>query len=104
ENARLFNETTEALERQTATAEILKVMSASPTEVQPVLDAIVVSASHLFAPCRVSIQLVKGDQLLLGARAADGAVVGSNEALDQIYPIRFGPDTPVGRTLAARRV
>ena len=104
ENVRLFNETREALERQTATAEILKVISASPTNVQPVLDAIVVSASRLFAPCRASIQIVSGDQLLLGARAAAGAVIGSNAALDQIYPIRFGPDTPVGRVLAARRV
>jgi len=61
ENVRLFNETKEALEQQTATADILKVISSSPTDTQPVFDAIVRSGMHLFRGLEVSLRLVKGD-------------------------------------------
>ncbi|HSF48817.1 MAG TPA: GAF domain-containing protein, partial [Burkholderiales bacterium] len=61
ENVRLFNETKEALEQQTVISEILRVISSSPTDVQPVFDAIVKAGLHLFGGSNVSLRLVKGD-------------------------------------------
>ena len=63
ENVRLFNETKEALERQTATAEILRVISASPTDIQPVLDAVAERAGRLCNAPYANVMLVEGDQL-----------------------------------------
>jgi two-component system NtrC family sensor kinase len=67
ENARMFNETKEALERQTATAEILKVISSSPTDVQPVFDAIASSAKRLLDAGAALVARRTGDMLHLAA-------------------------------------
>ncbi|MBR1092633.1 GAF domain-containing protein [Bradyrhizobium manausense] len=56
ENARLFNERREALERQTATSEILRVISQSPTDAQPVFDVIAQTAIRLLGCNRAFIQ------------------------------------------------
>ncbi|HET9670197.1 MAG TPA: GAF domain-containing protein [Casimicrobiaceae bacterium] len=63
ENVRLFNETKEALEQQTAVAEILRVISSSPTDVQPVLDAIAERASRLCDASAASIYLLDNNAL-----------------------------------------
>jgi GAF domain-containing protein len=74
ENARLFEaeqartrELTEALENQTATAEILRVIATSPTAIQPVLEAVVRSAARLCQAYDAVILLREGDSLALGA-------------------------------------
>jgi PAS domain S-box-containing protein len=67
ENLRLFNETKQALERQTATAEILKVIASSPSDVQPVFDAVVKQAGRLAGGCSVNVSRLVGDELHLAA-------------------------------------
>ena len=67
ENVRLINETREALEQQTATADILKVISGSPTDTQPVFDAIARSGSQLFEDANVWVVLRRGEQICAAA-------------------------------------
>ena len=74
ENVRLFNETREALEQQTATSEILKVISGSITDTQPVFDAIVRSCQQLFGGRAVNLLIQSGEMLERVAVASDGAL------------------------------
>jgi signal transduction histidine kinase len=67
ENVRLFNETKEALERQTAISEVLRIISASPTDVRPVLEAIAENALRFCAAEDALIVLPDGDDLRLAA-------------------------------------
>jgi two-component system, NtrC family, sensor kinase len=92
ENVRLFeaeqqrtHELTEALEQQTATAEILSVISNSLSDTQPVFDAIVHSGLKLFPGTIVMVALAEGDKVDLAAIAA--ADPDRIEAMRRISPV-----------------
>ncbi len=97
ENVRLFNETKESLERQTATSEILRVIAASPTEVQPVLDAIAESAARVCGASDAHVYRVEGQVLKQWAHF--GPIPGL--ALGESLPLSRG--SVIGRSILDRR-
>jgi two-component system, NtrC family, sensor kinase len=112
ENARLFNEVKakarelqESLEYQTATADVLNVISRSTTNVQPVFDAIAMSAARLFAPCETTLTTVHNGQLHWGATASLGRPVEAIERVRSIYPLPFDVESsPSARAVHERRI
>jgi len=111
ENVRLFKELetrnrdlTEALDRQTATAEILRVISQSQTEVQPVFEAIADSAMRLFRAWSALVFRYDGE--LLSLAAARGGLPGSSGSFLARFqaPRRPDDDTIHGRTVITRAV
>jgi GAF domain-containing protein len=101
ENVRLFNETKEALERQTATAEILKVIASSPTDVQPVFDVIVESAVRL---CGARFgRLYRYDGSVIQMVAGHGLSTNGLAQVQRVFPRSAADDTIVGRVILTRR-
>ena len=91
---------TEALEQQTATSEILRVISSSPTDVQPVFDTIVRSAVRLCGADKGFIYRVDGDS---GYWAVSYNATPELLAFLARIPVRPGRESTTGRVLGERR-
>ena len=123
ENSRLIHEIRQALERQSATADILKVIASSPSDVHPVFEAIAARANRLLGGFSSTVMLFIADALHLVAFTRTNAA--ADQALEASFPrpiaefppfelVRGGetvafPDTeaenvpPVNRELARMR-
>ena len=93
QNARLFNETQEALARQTASAEVLQVISGSVADTKPVFDAIVRNAARLCDAPFANLLRFDGEQLHFVATS--NAEPEFLTLMQRRYPMR--PDTTPGR-------
>ncbi|MFZ5714883.1 MAG: GAF domain-containing protein [Bradyrhizobium sp.] len=92
ENARLFNETREALERQTATADVLKVMAASPSDMRPVFDAIAANANRLIDGFSTAVlRYIDGAVHLAAFTSTDPA---GDRVLQASFPVQFARFPP----------
>src|SRR5262249_51942175 len=88
---------TAALDRQTATADVLRIIAQSPTDLQPVLDAIAASAVRLCAASDVVIERLEGDRFYNAAHAGSQmkGLVG--------HPLPLTRRFPGGRAVLDRR-
>jgi len=94
-------ELTEALEQQTATSEILGVISSSPTDVQPVFEVIVERAVRLCGGRFGRVYRYDGNLIHVVAR--HGVSAAGAEELQRVFPRPATADTIVGRVITTRQ-
>jgi PAS domain S-box-containing protein len=102
ENARLLTEQREALERQTATAEILRVISSSPTDVQPTFDAIARAATTLTGASNGNV--FRFDGSLIHFVAHHGLTAAELDAVRGVFPLPPNRGSLTARALLTRQV
>jgi PAS domain S-box-containing protein len=102
ENVRLIHETREALERQTATGEILRVISSSPTDVQPTFEAIAAAAKTLSDAALGAV--FTHDGKLMHFAAGSGWAPDELDKIRSVFPMPPDRGSTTGRAVLTRRV
>ena len=101
ENARLLNELRQSLERQTATSEVLKVISTSPGDLDPVFRTMLENATRICEASYGLLYLYNGQHFSLATHIGAGSKVVE---LMKRGPISPHPDTILGRIIVSKAV
>ena len=104
ENTRLLNELREALEQQTATADVLRVISASPGELEPVFQALLEKATRICAAKFGNLFLCEGDGFRIVALHSAPPAYAERWRREPLISLRDHPDVPLARVAATRDV
>ena len=109
ENARLLNELrqrttdlSEALEQQTATSEVLQVISRSPGDLEPVFAAILNNAVRICAALNATLWSFENDRFYFLARYSE--MPGSVSDPSASDPIQPGPNSGLGRVRSTKQI
>jgi len=102
ENTRLLNELRETLERQTATSEVLKVISGSPGELGPVFDAMLENATRICEAKFGTLALCDGDGLRAVALHGGREAYADERRRNPLF--RPAPNVPVMRAIRAKQM
>jgi two-component system, NtrC family, sensor kinase len=104
ENARLFNETKEALEQQTATSEVLKVISSSPSELKPVFEAILENATRICGAKFGNLFLHADNSFRLAAQKNAPPAYAERWRQRPVIVVGDNPHNPLDRLAASKSV
>jgi GAF domain-containing protein len=102
ENTRLLNELRESLQQQTATSEVLGVISSSPGELEPVFETMLENATRICEAKFGNLLLYEGNAFRVAAM--HGAPQAWNDLRQRDPMIRFSPKNPLGRVAATRQL